>query len=330
MQWLLSSVLSSSALAQGSVQRSRSVWPRQPVQMLVPFPAGGPSAILSKHLGKSFERMTSQPMRLNYQSGAGGVAAASVVAKSAADGNMLFMGGSHLATARALFPSDDFDFLEDLRPLALVANIPQVLLVNPSRMRSRTAMEWISDLSRKPVRYRMATSGIGSSSHIYSELLKQHEKLELDFVHFRGSGPALQDLLNGAADTMVDGLISCLPHVRSGRLKALMVSGNQRVPVLPDIPCAHEMGVDIVNSVTWYGIFAPSKLPDTIAVPIIRMFEQLGQDPELHSTFASLGIQWGQLSGNAFADMVKADTLKWAQILKNMNMGKLLKPSLEG
>jgi len=319
------------AWAQNAAVRKRNLWPQQAVQMIVPFPAGGPSAILSKHLAKAFERHTQQPMRLNYQSGGGGLAAAALAAKSATNGHTLFMGGSHLTTARALFPAEEVDFLEDLRPLALVAQVPQVLLVNPSRMRSRTVMEWMSDLSRKPVRYRMATAGIGSSSHIYAELLKQHERLEFEFVHFRGSGPALQDLLTGTADMMLDGLISSLPYVRSGGLKALMVTGKERSPVLPDVPCAQEMGVDIVNTVTWYGLFAPAKLPDRTAASIVEVFEQLGQDEALASTFNDIGIRWGGMYGDAFAQMVKQETLQWAQTLKNMGMSKLLlKNAAEG
>lgn len=316
--------------AQNQAVHARHAWPQQAVRMIVPFPAGGPSAILAKHLAQVFERRTQRPIRLNYQSGGAGMTAAGLVGKSAADGHTLFMGGSHLTTARALFPSAEFDFIEDLRPLALVARIPQVVLVNPSRMRSRTMVEWLSDLSRKPARYRMATAGIGSSSHIYSELLRQQERLEMEFVHFRGSGPALQDLLTGTTDMMIDGLISCLPHVRSGRLKALMVTGSERSTVLPDIPCAHELGVNIVNTITWYGIFAPSKLADQTAATVIRVLEQLGQDDELQSIFASLGIQWGGLYGDAFTNMIKRETLEWAQILKGMGMSKLLRTTEEG
>lgn len=331
LQWLATAAVAPSAWAQTTPARVRNVWPQQAVQMIVPFPAGGPSAILAKHLAKTFERLTHQPMRLNHQSGGGGLAAAGLVAKSAADGHTLFMGGSHLTTARALFPVEEFDFIHDLRPLALVARIPQVVLVNPSRMRSRTMMEWLSDLSRKPARFRMATAGIGSSSHIYAELLKQHERLEMEFVHFRGSGPALQDLLTGTTDMMIDGLISALPHIRSGRLKALMVTGKARSAVLPDVPCAQELGVDIINNDTWYGVFAPKKLPDQTASAVVHLFEQMGQDEALQAIFANLGIRWGDLYGDTFANMIKQETLQWAQTLKAMGMSKILgRPVEEG
>lgn len=325
LQWLTSAALAPSVWAQNIAAQTRSnAWPRQPVQMIVPYPVGGTSAILAKHLSKAFERNTRQSMRLNYQSGTGGLMAAAMVAKAAIDGQTLLMGGSHLAAARALMPEEEFDFMEALRPLALVAKIPQVLLVNPARMRSRTIMEWMLELARKPVRYRMATAGMGSSSHIYSELLKRREQLEFEFVHFRGSGPALQDLLTGAADMMVDGLISCLPHVRSGRLKALLVSGHERSEVLPDVPCAQEIGLEVLDSVTWYGIFAPQALPDRTASAVIEVCQRMGQDEVLQASFQNLGIRWGDMYGHDFSDMVRQETLHWAQALKDVGLSNLM------
>jgi tripartite-type tricarboxylate transporter receptor subunit TctC len=231
--------------------------------------------------------------------------------------------------ARALAGDDDFDLVEDLRPLALVARVPLVLLVNPGRMRSRTAMEWLSDLGRKPMYYRMASAGLGSSSHVYAEILRQQEALRFKFVHFRGAGPALQDLLAGSVDMMIDGVVSCLPHVRSGRLKALMVSGNERVASLPDVPCATELGVHAMDRVAWYGLFAPKQLPDSRAAAIVDVLRQLGADPQLKSSLADLGIGWGGLYGEAFESMVKEQTLEWAQRMKALGLQNILQKNPE-
>ena len=137
-------------------------------------------------------------------------------------------------------------------------------------------------------------------------------------MHFRGAGPALQDLLAGSVDMMVDGLISCLPHVRSGRLKALLVTGRQRVALLPDVPCALEMGVHALDSVTWYGLFAPSQLTDAQAQAMQAVFMQMGRDATLQNNLATMGIHWGDLYGEEFAAMVRQETLQWAQRLKSM------------
>lgn len=298
-------------------------WPGQAINLIVPFPAGGTSAILAKQLAQTFERTTQHPLKLHYQSGGGGFQGANFAAKAPANGQHLFIGGSHLAVARALISSESFDLMEDLRPLALVAMVPQVIVVNPARMRSRTAMEWLAELTRKSARYRMATAGVGSASHITAEILKHQEALRFDLVHFRGSGPALQDLLAGSVDMMIDGLIACLPHIRSGRLKALMVTGGQRADVLPDVPCAQEMGVSALDSVTWYGIFAQQQLVDSHAAAIVHVFKRMGEDPTLDKNFRELGIRWGGLYGDAFTSMVQQETMAWAQRVKNMGLTSL-------
>ena len=322
LQCLATMLVAAPAYAQSMKVQRRESWPTQSVNLIVPFPAGGSSAILAKQLSQAFERATQQPLRLQYLGGGGGLQGANFAAKAVADGQNLFIGGSHLAMARALMPDGEFDLIEDLRPLALVAKIPQVVVVNPLRIRARTAMEWLAELSRKPKRYRMATAGVGSSSHISAEILKHQEVLIFDFVHFRGAGPALQDLLAGSVDMMIDGLISCLPYIRSGQLRPLIVTGTERVSVLPDVPCAHELGVDALNRVMWYGLFAPSQLPEGQSKAIQQVFQRLENDQALQANFESLGIRWGGVYGEAFEAQVQQETLSWAQHLKEIGLQK--------
>lgn len=317
--WLqaIAAVVASPVLHAGSVfAQSGRPWPRQPVQLIVPFPVGGPSAILSKHIAQAFERVTGVPMRLIHQGGSGGLLGAGFAANAPADGHHLFIGGSSLAVTRALDLSDEFDLMEDLKPLAMVATVPQVLVVNPTRMRSRTVMEWLSDVGRKSARFRMATAGLGSSSHIGAEMLKQQESLRFEFVHFKGAGPALQDLLAGSVDMMVDSLISSLPYIRTGRLKALVVSGQQRATVLPDVPCAQEMGISALEAQTWYGLFAPVGISTAQSKVMVSVLERMGQDTQLLASLEAMGIRWGDLYGAAFHAMVKQETLQWAQRIK--------------
>jgi tripartite-type tricarboxylate transporter receptor subunit TctC len=328
LQWLAALAVIPPVWAQNS-GRAPSAWPQRSTQLIVPFPAGGSSAILAKQVSQAFERVTQQPLRLLFQGGAGGLQGASFAAKAPANGETLLIGGSHLAVARALANNDEFDLMEDLRPLALVALVPQVLVINPQRMRARTVMEWLSDLGRKSARYRMATAGAGSASHIDAEMLRLQEGLRYEFVHFRGSGPALQDLLSGSVDMMIDGLISSLPHIRSGRLKALMVTGRERVDILPDVPCAQEMGVQVLDSVTWYGLFAPIQLSNTQAAGMQTVLQTMGKDEVLAHNLEAMGVRWGHLYGQAFADMVKQETLDWAQRVKRVGLKNLWNPNAE-
>ena len=323
LQCLAAMLIALPAYSQDSRTTRRNSWPNKAVNLIVPFPAGGSSAILAQLLSQAFERTTQQPLRLQYQGGAGGMQGANFASQAAADGQTLFIGGSHLAMARALIPEAEFDLMEDLRPLALVVNIPQVVVVNPQRIRARTAMEWLADLSRKPKLYRMATAGFGSSSHLSAEILKHQETLSFDFVHFRGAGPALQDVSAASVDMMIDGLISCLPYIRSGQLKPLMVTGTERASVLPDIPCAHELGVHTLDRVMWYGLFAPRQLPATQSKQIQQVLQHLEHDRKLRERFESLGIQWGGLYGEAFETHVQQEILLWAKRFKEMGLPQL-------
>lgn len=185
-------------------------------------------------------------------------------------------------------------------------------------------MEWLADLSRKPMRFRMATSGFGSASHLSAEIFKHQESLRFEFVHFRGTGPALQGLQTDSVDMFMDGLISCLPHIRAGRLKALLVTGAQRAEVLPDVPCAQEIGLEALDSVTWYGLFAPSRLSSVQSQLMQHVFEQMAQDQELQRNFESMGIRWSGLYGDAFAARVQQETLAWAQRMKDIGLQQLL------
>ena len=321
LHWLAGVGAVAPNLAQIAVAQPRKGgWPSQTVNLIVPFPAGGPSAILGKYLAQAFERTTQQNLRLVHQGGAGGFQGANFAAKAPADGQNLFIGSSHLAIARALTSADEFDLIEDLRPLALIADVPQVVVVNPQRIRSRTATEWMAELTRKSVRYRMATAGVGSSSHISAEILKLHDAVRFELVHFRGAGPAVQDLLAGSVDMMMDALVSCLPHIRSGRLKALMVTGSQRSEVLPDVPCAQELGMNDFDRVTWYGLFAPHQLAHKQALVIEGVLRKIGEDEQLNAQLAALGVRWGGVYGDAFAAMVQQDTMAWAQRVKSMGL----------
>lgn len=323
LQGLAAWALAVPAAAQTPMQtraRRMEPWPQRPVNLIVPFPAGGPSAILAKQLARAFEHTTHQPLRLLYQGGSGGLQGAAFAAKAAANGDHLFIGGSHLTVTRALSSTEDFDLMQDLRPLAMVAQVPQVLVVNPERVRARTVMEWLADQGRKSSRYRMATAGVGSSSHISAEMLKHEEGLRYEFVHFRGAGPAVQDLLAGSVDMMIDGVVSSLPHIRSGRLKALMVTGRQRTPVLPDVPCAQEMGMEVLEHLTWYGLFAPSQLSDAQAQAMQAVFQRMGHDAALNASFEAMGIRWADLYGDAFNTVVKQETREWAQRVKSLGL----------
>lgn len=300
--------------------RSARSWPLSEVQMTVPFPVGGTSAALAKALQRPFEALTSQTLRLQYFGGAGGMQGALHAAAAPTNGYHLLMGGSYLSLSRVLHPNEDFDFLQDLQPLAMVAQVPQVLLVNPQRLRVRHITELLNELARKPARYRMATASVGSTGHLMAALFKQQTTSSFEFVHFRGAGPALQDLVAGSVDMMVDGLVSCLPHLRSGKLKALLVSGTERCAILPDVPCAQEMALTALEYNTWYGLFAPKKIAPATAAKVVEQLEIVGQSAQLKAEFQRLGVQWAGIAGARFETLVAQQVQQSARQLQSLGV----------
>ena len=305
-------------------------WPTHPVNVIVPFPAGGSSALLAKQLAQPFLEHTKLPLRLHYRSGNAGVTGAAYAASLPPDGQHLLMGGSFLTAARALHSDDTFDLLEDLTPLALVAQVPSVLVINTARLRVRGAAEWMSELARKPTQYRMATAGPGSTSHVAAEIARVQARVGFESVHFRGAGPALNDVLMGSVDMMLDGVVSCLPHIQAGRLKPLMVTGAQRIAALPDVPTAAEVGLtELSTYVPWYGLFAPKDLPADRTATVLKALRKVGTDAQLQANLQHAGVQWGGKDGEDFRRMVQQETLDWAQRIRSLGLQGLLKGDAE-
>lgn len=305
--------------AQSPVRR-KPLWPTEEVELVVPYPAGGATAVLAKLVAKAITKQTGMLMRLEYRGGGAGKQGGAYAANAQADGHHLLMGDTSLCISRALLPDRDFDVFNDLQSLALVAVIPQVVVVNSQRLRVRHTGELLAELARKPARYRMASSGPGSLSYIGAHMLAQQSNARFNFVNYRGAGPALQDLLVGNVDVMIDSLASTLPHIQSGRLKAMFVSGSQRMPVLPELPCAAEVGLPGFQLYGWYGLFAPENTPAPISAEIVRAMRQVGQDPELLQAYKAMGIDWGARYGDDFESFVHDETRLWAQRIKAMGL----------
>jgi tripartite-type tricarboxylate transporter receptor subunit TctC len=295
--------------------RTQSTWPTKPVNLVVPFPAGGGTDAFARPLSAQFAKQTGKTMVIDNRGGAGGTLGAGVAAKAAPDGYTLFMGAVHHAIAPSMYPKLDYDIEKDFVPLALMANVPQVLVVNPKSV-SGDFKAFVAQLKASPGRLNYGSAGTGTSHHLAGELFKQQTGTFITHIPYTGAGPALRDLISGQVDMMFDGLGSSAGHIKGGRIKALMVSGVKRNPAFPDVPCAAELGLPDYTVTTWYGLWAPKGTPADVQSHIVEEIRRAAGTDELKAIWASNGAEFGSVSPAQCGSFVSAEIKRWAAVVK--------------
>jgi len=303
--------------------RAQGTWPTKPVRIVVPFAAGGTTDILARAIAPELQRAFGQPFVVDNKPGAGGNSGAAEVAKSPPDGYTLLMGtvGTH-AINPSLYPKMPYDHVKDFVPITLVAGVPNVLVMNPAsaeKYKVHTVVDLIRAAKANPGKLNVASSGNGTSIHLSAELFKSFTGTFMLHLPYRGSGPALIDLMGGNVDLMFDNLPSALPHIRSGKLKALAVTSGARSSALPDVPTVAEAGGSLLRNYeasSWFGLLAPAGTPADI---VNRVQQETAKALALPAIKERLQAQGAIPSGNTpaeFAKLIDAETKKWAQVVK--------------
>jgi tripartite-type tricarboxylate transporter receptor subunit TctC len=310
------------AAASHSLPRAQS-WPARPVRIVVPFPAAGTTDIVARALAPELQRAFGQTFVVDNKPGAGGNTGAAEVAKAAPDGYTLLMGtvGTHAINA-AIYPKMPFDHVKDFAPVTLCAGVPNVLVVNPA-LAQRYGIQNVADLIKtaraNPGRLNVASSGNGTSIHLSAELFKSMTGAFMVHLPYRGSGPALIDLMGGNADLMFDNLPSALPHVRSGKLKALAVTSAVRSAALPEVPTVEEAGGPALKgfeATSWFGLLAPAATPPEIVNRLQQEVAKALALPTVKERLVSQGAIPGGITPAEFARHIAAETQKWARVVK--------------
>ena len=309
-------IAASAACALPLAARAQAAWPAKPVTLIVPFPAGGGTDAFARPLATQFSKLTGKALVIDNRGGAGGTLGASVAAKAPADGYTLFMGGAHHVVAPSMYPKLDYDIEKDFVPLIQLASVPQVLVVNSKRANTGSYKEFIELIRKNPGKLDYASAGAGSVHHLAGELFKQQTKTSITHIPYRGAGPALQDLIAGTVDMAFDGLGSSAGHIKGGRIKALMVAGNQRNPAIPDVPSAAEVGLPAYDVHTWYGLWAPKGTPPEVQAAAIEAFRKAAQDPEAKAVWAGQGADFPNVTGAQFGKLIHDEIRKWADVVK--------------
>jgi tripartite-type tricarboxylate transporter receptor subunit TctC len=269
------------------------------------------------------QRVFGQPFVVDNKAGAGGNLGATEVARSAPDGYTLLMGtvGTHAINA-SLYPKMPFDHVKDFAPVALVAGVPNVLVVNPGSAQ-RYNIQTVPDLVRaaraNPGRLNMASSGNGTSIHLAGELFKTMTGTFMVHFPYRGSGPALLDLIGGNMDLMFDNLPSAMPHIRAGKLKALAVTSAARSPALPEVPTVAEAGGPMLKDFeasSWFGLLAPAGTPAEVVTRLQQETVKALALPAIKERLLGLGAMPSGTGGADFARYIDRETQKWAKVVK--------------
>lgn len=297
-----------------------SGWPTKPVQLIVPFPAGGGTDAFARPLAAVFAKQTGRQLVIDNKGGAGGTVGATLAARAAPDGYNFFMGAVHHTIAPSIYPRLDYDLQKDLVPISLVARVPQVIVVNPQRIPAKDFKEFLSLVKANPGKYNYASAGNGTSHHLAGELFKLQTRTFITHIPYRGAGPALQDLITGSADLMFDGLGSSAGHIKGGRIKGLMVSGAKRSAAFPDIPSASEMGLPDYTVTTWYGVWAPKGTPADIQARMAEEIRKAIQSDELKTVWANQGAEFPNLSQQQFAAFIDDEIKRWSGVVKASNV----------
>ena len=321
LMWRL---LVAAALVIPSLTAQAQSWPSKPVRMIVPFPPGGTTDIVARSLGAELQKMWQQPVVVENRAGAGGNVGAEAVAKSPNDGYTLLMGtvGTHSINAALFAQSGNkmpFDAVKDFAPITLAAGVPNVMVVN-SKVPVNTVNEFIAYAKARPGQLNMASSGNGTSIHLTGELFKTMTGTYMVHLPYRGSAPALTDLLAGNTNVMFDNLPSALPHIKSGRLKALAVTSRERSPALPDTPTIEEAAnLKGFDASSWFGLFAPAGTSRAIVDKIQSDVTKALAVPEVRERFVAQGAQPGGNTPDQFAAFIRAEIEKWTKVVKASN-----------
>jgi tripartite-type tricarboxylate transporter receptor subunit TctC len=288
----------------------------KPQTWIVPFPAGGGTDAFARPLTAALTRQMGRQVLIDNKGGAGGTVGASIAAKLAPDGNHFFMGAVHHAIAPAMYPRLDYRLEEDFIPVALLASVPQVIVVHPGQLPVGDLKGLLAAVRARPGRLNFASAGNGTSHHLAGELFKLNTKTFITHIPYRGAGPALQDLVAGQVEMMFDGLGSSASHIRTGRIRALAVAGSKRAVGFPDVPTAAEAGVPGYEVSTWYGLWAPRGTPREAIASMQAELRSAFASEEIRKTWNGLGADLPNLYGDAFGQMVSAETRRWAEVVK--------------
>lgn len=303
------------------VALAQTAWPTKAVRIVVPFAPGGTTDILARAIAPELTRVFGQPFIVDNRAGAGGNVGADLVAKSPGDGYTLLMGtvGTH-GINKSLYSKMPFDPQKDFAPVTLVAGVPNVMVMNAekaAKLGINSVADFVKYAKAHPGQFSMASSGNGTSIHLAGELFKSQTGIFMTHIPYRGSGPALLDLIGGNVDVMFDNLPSAMPQIKGGKLKAFAVTSAQRSTAMPELPTVEEAGkLKGFEASSWFGLLAPAGTPPDVVSRIQQEVAKALATPAIKEKMLAQGAIPSGNTPQEFARLIEAEIAKWALVVK--------------
>lgn len=318
---LAASVAALAALAFTAPGWAAKPYPERPVTLVVGYAAGGATDIVARLVAKALTDELGQTIVVENKTGANSNIGAEIVSRAAPDGYTLYVGSIANTINRTLYSKLNYDFIKDFKPIGLLATIPNILVVNP-KLPVKTVPEYLAYAKANPGKLTCASSGSGSSIHLSCELFKMQTGTDILHVPYRGSGPAVADLLGGQVDSMFDNLPSSLPHVQAGKLRAIGVTSPQRLPAVPDVPTLAESGLPGFDVESWFGLIAPAGTPQPVIERLNQALNKALADPALVASYKQSGFYAPQPPNtpDTFAKKIASEIDKWGAVVKRADI----------
>lgn len=290
-------------------------WPGKPISLIVPFPAGGTTDVLARALADKLQQSLGQPVIVESKPGAGATLGADFVAKSRPDGYTLLVGAVHHTIASSVYKKLPYDFQKDFAPVTTIALVPNVLVVNASNP-ARTVADLVAQAKARPGQLSYGSNGNGTAQHLIGTQFTNLTGTDLMHIPYKGSGPLVTDLLGNQVALSFDTVTPVLPHIRSGKLRALAVTTGRRATALPDVPTLEEAGVPGISIGTWFGVLAPAATPRDIVARLNAEMVKVIQSPEFRKRMEEIGAEPVGNSAEQMAAQIRSETEKFAKLVK--------------
>ena len=295
-------------------------YPVKPVTLVNAFPPGGPTDLVARQIAAKLSQRFGQQVIVDNRTGAAGTIGAGTVARAEPDGYTLLFGvAANLAVAPAMLKSVPYDPVKSFAPVVEIARGPYVLMVNPS-VPAKDVAEFVGYAKQNPGKLNYGSPGQGSAHHLATEMLKQATGIDLVHVPYKGSAPAYAAMMAGEIQVFMDGMPTPLPHIRAGKMRPLGVTGDKRLPALPDVRSFAEQGVTGVDAQFWWGIVAPAGTPPPIVARLNAEITQALADPEIKATFEKQNIDPSPGTPEALGAWIAAERVRWVQVVKRANI----------
>lgn len=306
------------ALAAAPLARAQGKYPSQVAKLVAPFPPGGTVDILSRALAEELGRELGQAVIVDNRGGAGGTIGADFVAKAPADGYTVLFGAVHHAIAQSVYPRLGYD-IRKMTPVGLLGRVNHAVIVTNS-LAARNMQELIALLKKDPEKYSYATPGAGTMQHLMTELFKSVTGTNMTHIPYRGSGPAMVDLISGNTQVMFETMPSALQHIRAGSVRAIAVTGGQRSSYLPELPTVGESGVPGYDATSWYGLFAPAQTPVAVVERLNQAINAAFRNKRFVDNWTRLGAEPGGGTPEELARLAAAEVDRWAAVARKANI----------